>query len=243
VFIDLSTAEGALKPQEKGFSCDAPSGPPTGEVELHMVIPRISLRRSFAAVASLVAALIVLGAAPPEHSDTTSLTGQLLIAAPTIGDPRFARTVILMVRHDKEGALGIVINRPVGERSIAALLEATGHDGADVAGIVRVFAGGPVQPELGFVVHSAEYRRAETVDVDGRVAMTASRQVLLDIGHNQGPEKSLFALGYAGWGPGQLEGELARHNWFTTPEEPKLVFDGDRGNLWEDAMARRTREL
>jgi putative transcriptional regulator len=204
---------------------------------------RISLRRTLAAAASLLAALIVLGMAPPEHSDTTSLAGQLLIAAPTIGDPRFAHTVILMVRHDKEGALGIVINRPVGERSIAALLEATGHDGTDVAGIVRVFAGGPVQPELGFVVHSAEYRRAETVDVDGRVAMTASRQVLLDIGHNQGPEKSLFALGYAGWGPGQLEGELARHNWFTTPEEPKLVFDDDRGNLWEDAMARRTREL
>ena len=208
-----------------------------------MIVPRISLRRSFAAIASLVAALIVLGAAPPEHSDTTSLAGQLLIAAPTIGDPRFAHTVILIVRHDKDGALGIVINRPVGERSIAALLEATGHDDAGVAGILRVFAGGPVQPELGFVVHSAEYRRAETVDIDGRVAMTASRQVLLDIGHSQGPEKSLFALGYAGWGPGQLDGELARHNWFTTPEEPKLVFDDDRGNLWDDAMARRTREL
>ena len=208
-----------------------------------MFTPRIPLRQSLAAIASLVTALIVLGVAPPEHSDTTSLAGQLLIAAPTIGDPRFAHTVVLMVRHDKEGALGIVINRPVGERSIAALLEATGHDDAGVAGIVRVFAGGPVQPELGFVLHSAEYRRAETVDVDGRVAMTASRQVLLDIGHSQGPEKSLFALGYAGWGPGQLEGELARHNWFTTPEEPKLVFDDDRDNLWEDAMARRTREL
>ena len=208
-----------------------------------MFTPRISLRQSLAAIASLLTALIVLGVAPPEHSDTTSLAGQLLIAAPTIGDPRFAHTVILMVRHDKEGALGIVINRPVGERSIAALLESTGHDDADVTGILRVFAGGPVQPELGFVVHSAEYRRPETVDVDGRVVMTASRQVLLDIGHSQGPEKSLFALGYAGWGPGQLEGELARHNWFTTPEEPKLVFDDDRDNLWEDAMARRTREL
>ena len=208
-----------------------------------MFFSHISFHRRLAAVASLLATLIVLGAAPPEHSDTTSLAGQLLIAAPTIGDPRFAHTVILMVRHDNEGALGIVINRPVGERSIAALLEASGHDDADVAGIVRVFAGGPVQPELGFVVHSAEYRRPETVDIDGRVAMTASRQVLLDIGHNKGPEKSLFALGYAGWGPGQLEGELARNNWFTTPEEPNLVFEDGRDNLWKDAMARRTREL
>jgi len=208
-----------------------------------MFVPRISLGRSFAAIASLLAALIMVGAAPPEHPDTDSLAGQLLIAAPAIGDPRFAHTVILMVRHDKEGAFGIVINRPVGEHPIAALLEATGDNDTDVAGIVRVFAGGPVQPELGFVVHSADYRRAETVEVDGRVAMTASRQILLDIGHSHGPEKSLFALGYAGWGPGQLEGELARNNWFTTPEEPKLVFDDDRDKLWEEAMARRTREL
>jgi putative transcriptional regulator len=204
---------------------------------------RTVFRRPFALAVSFLAALLLLGTAPPEHSDTGSLVGQLLIAAPTIGDPRFTRTVILMVRHDKEGAFGIVINRPVGERSIATLLEATGHDDADVVGSVRVFAGGPVQPELGFVLHSAEYRRAETVDVDGRIAMTASRQVLLDIGHNQGPEKSLFALGYAGWGPGQLEDEMARNNWFTTPEEPKLVFDDDREKLWDDAMARRTWEL
>jgi putative transcriptional regulator len=208
-----------------------------------MHAPCISLRRTFAVAVSLLAALVVLGAAPPEHSDTDSLTGQLLIAAPTIGDPRFSHTVILMVRHDREGAFGIVLNRPVGERPIAALLEATGDNDAGATGVVRVFAGGPVQPELGFVVHTAEYRRAETVDVDGRVAMTASRQVLLDMGHNQGPEKSLFALGYAGWGPGQLEGELARNDWFTTPEQLKLVFDDEREKLWEDAMARRTREL
>jgi putative transcriptional regulator len=204
---------------------------------------RTLFRRPFALAVSFLAALLLLGTAPPEHLDTGSLVGQLLIAAPTIGDPRFAHTVVLMVRHDQEGAFGIVINRPVGERSIAALLQATGHDDADVAGSVRVFAGGPVQPELGFVLHSGEYRRAETVDVDGRVAMTASRQVLIDIGHNQGPEKSLFALGYAGWGPGQLEDEMARNNWFTTPEEPKLVFDDDRDKLWDEAMARRTREL
>jgi putative transcriptional regulator len=185
----------------------------------------------------------MFGAAAADQSDTDSLAGQLLIAAPTIGDPRFAHTVILMVRHDKEGAFGIIINRPVGERAIAELLEAAGDDAKGISGTVRIFAGGPVQPELGFVVHSAEYRRDGTIDVDGRVAMTASREILRDIGQHKGPEKSLFALGYAGWGPGQLEGELARHDWFMTPEEPKLVFDDDRGNLWEAAMARRTREL
>ena len=200
----------------------------------------ISTLRSLPA-AAILAALLFSPAADP--ADTASLTGQLLIAAPTIGDPRFAHTVILMVKHDKQGALGIVINRPVGEQSIASLLEGTGEDVSGLEGNLRVFAGGPVQPDLGFVVHSAEYRRDDTIAVDEHVAMTASRQILRDIGHHRGPVKSLFALGYAGWGPGQLENELARHDWFTAPEEPKLIFDDDRANLWEDAMAHRTREL
>jgi putative transcriptional regulator len=205
-----------------------------------MRFARISTLYSLPA-AAILAALLLAPAADP--ADTASLTGQLLIAAPTIGDPRFAHTVILMVKHDKDGALGIVINRPVGEESIAGLLEGTGEDVSGIEGNLRVFSGGPVQPDLGFVVHSAEYRRDETINVDGRVAMTASRQILRDIGHHRGPQKTLFALGYAGWGPGQLEGEIARHDWFTTPEEPKLIFDDDREHLWDDAMARRTREL
>jgi putative transcriptional regulator len=206
-----------------------------------MPFARITTLRSLPA-ATILAAMLLAPAAV-DAPDIASQTGQLLIAAPTIGDPRFAHTVILMVKHDKEGALGIVINRPVGEKSITSLLEAPGEDVSGIEGSLRVFAGGPVQPELGFVVHSAEYRRDDTIDVDGRVAMTASRQILRDIGHHRGPEKTLFAFGYAGWGPGQLEAEFARHDWFTTPEEPKLIFDDDRGNLWEDAMARRTREL
>jgi putative transcriptional regulator len=207
-----------------------------------MYFPRLPIRRTIITAVLFITATM-LGAAAADQSDSDSLAGQLLVAAPTIGDPRFVHTVILMVRHDKEGAFGIIINRPVGERSIAELLEASGDDTAGVTGTVRVFAGGPVQPELGFVVHSGEYRGDGTIAVDGHVAMTASREILRDIGQHKGPEKSLFALGYAGWGPGQLEGELARHDWFMTPEEPKLVFDADRGNLWEEAMARRTREL
>jgi|SRR5215471_1335162 len=201
----------------------------------------LSTLRSLPAAALFAATL--LGAATADPPAATSLQGQLLIAAPSLGDPRFAHTVVLMVRHDQEGALGIVINRPLGERSIASLLEGTGEDVAGIEGSLRIFFGGPVQPELGFVVHSAEYRREETLAVDGRVAMTASRQILRDIGSHRGPEKSLFALGYAGWGPGQLEGELARRDWFTAPEDPKLIFDEDREELWDNAMARRTREL
>ena len=203
---------------------------------------RTTIFRSLPA-AAIFAAAMLLGPVAADPPETVSLTGQLLIAAPTIGDPRFAHTVILMVRHDREGAFGIVINRPVGESPIASLLEGAGEDVSGISGSVKIFAGGPVQQELGFVVHSAEYHLDETLDVDGRVAMTANRQVLRDIGRNLGPVKSLFALGYAGWGPGQLEGELARSDWFTTPAEPRLIFDDDRANLWEEAMARRTRDL
>jgi putative transcriptional regulator len=203
---------------------------------------RTTIFRSLPA-AAIFAAAMVLGPVAADAPETVSLTGQLLIAAPTIGDPRFAHTVILMVRHDSQGAFGIVINRPVGEGSIASLLEGAGEDVSGISGSVKIFAGGPVQQELGFVVHSAEYHLDETLEVDGRVAMTANRQVLRDIGRNLGPVKSLFALGYAGWGPGQLEGELAHHDWFTTPAEPRLIFDDDRANLWEEAMARRTRDL
>jgi len=206
-----------------------------------MTSPRILNLRSFPAAALLAAML--LGPAAADPPEIASLAGQLLIASPNIGDPRFAHTVILMVKHDKDGAFGITINRPVGEKSIASLLEAPGEDVSDIEGTLRVFAGGPVQPDLGFVVHSREYRRDETIEVDGHLSMTASRQILRDIGHKRGPEKSLFALGYAGWGPGQLEGELASHDWFTAPEDPKLIFDDDRANLWDDAMARRTRDL
>src|SRR5215470_1993621 len=113
--------------------------------------------------AAIFAAAILFAPVAADPPEIASLTGQLLIAAPTIGDPRFAHTVILMVHHDTEGALGIVINRPVGERSIASLLEAPGEDVSEITGSVRIFAGGPVQPELGFVVHSAEYRIGETL--------------------------------------------------------------------------------
>jgi len=202
---------------------------------------RISTLRSLSAAGLLVA--VLLGPVATDPPATASLTGQLLIASPNIGDPRFAHTVILMVKHDRDGALGITINRPVGEKSIASLLQGPGEDVSGIEGTLRIFAGGPVQPDLGFVVHSAEYRRDDTIAVDEHVAMTASRQILRDIGHHRGPVKTLFALGYAGWGPGQLENELARHDWFTAPEEPKLIFDDDRANLWEDAMAHRTREL
>jgi len=176
-------------------------------------------------------------------SDGGSLAGQLLIASPEIGDPRFDHAVILMVRHDKEGAFGIIVNRPIEHRSLDDLLREMGERDTGIDGSIRVFAGGPVEPGIGFVVHSADYHRAETLDIDGRVAMTSSREILHDIGHHKGPLKFLVAFGYAGWGPGQLENELAQHGWFTSPEDSQLTFDDNRARVWETAMARRARDL
>jgi putative transcriptional regulator len=121
------------------------------------------------------------------------LAGQLLVAAPSMGDPHFERTVILIVKHDPDGAVGIVINKPIGETSIASVFEALGQKGGDVAGDMRVFLGGPVQPEVGFVVHSADYHRPETVAVNDRVSMTSSLDILRDIGAKKGPAKILVA--------------------------------------------------
>jgi putative transcriptional regulator len=179
-------------------------------------------------------------ARPEDSKPGASLAGQLLVATPEMGDPRFRQTVILMVQHDGKGALGIAINRPLNTLPVARLLDALGIDSKDSEGEVQVFAGGPVEPQVGFVVHSADYHRSGTVDIDGRVAMTADPAVLRDIGHHAGPRRSLVAFGYAGWGAGQLDGELMLGGWFTVPEEPRLVFDFDRDKLWDEVMKRRT---
>lgn len=174
---------------------------------------------------------------------SASLAGKLLVATPEMSDPRFRHTVILMVQHNKDGALGIVLNRPIEEVPVAKLLASLGIDSKGAEGNVLLFAGGPVQQDVGFVVHSTDYRRPNTIDIDGQVAMTASPEILRDIAHHKGPRKSLVAFGYAGWGPGQLEGELTLGAWFTEPEEPSLVFDFDRDKLWDEAMKHRTISL
>jgi putative transcriptional regulator len=208
-------------------------------------MPSVRLKRLCVILACVVPTALAEAAreAPKEVPARSSLAGQLLVATPAMGDPRFAQTVIFMARHDKSGAFGIVINKPVGERPLANLLEALGAKEEGVEGSVRVFAGGPVQPEIGFVVHSADYRRAETIVVDSRLAVTSTREILRDIAHKQGPQKSLLAFGYAGWGPGQLDGEMALRSWFTAEEDVELVFDLDRAKVWDEAMKRRTQDL
>ena len=178
-------------------------------------------------------------AGPPAHQ---SLAGQLLVASPEMRDPRFDHAVILIVKHDGEGAFGIVINKPAGERSLAEILAAVGEQGTGDAK-VPLFVGGPVQPDVMLVLHSAEYHAEQTIAVDGKVAVTGSVQILHDMAAKAGPKKSLLAFGYAGWAAGQLDAEMQHNVWFTAPEDPALVFDADRGKVWDMAMARRTQDL
>lgn len=204
------------------------------------------IERALLALAALLLPATLLHAAlqdPAQQPGPASLTGQVLIASPDMRDPRFYHTVILMVRHNASGALGVVINRPLGERPLASLLEALGEKDDTVTGTLQIFTGGPVEPEVGFVIHSSDYHRAETVDIDANLAMTSSREILQDIIHKHGPEKSLVAFGYAGWAGGQLESELMQRAWYTASQDSKLIFDEDRAKVWDAAMARRTQDL
>ena len=206
----------------------------------------IGLRRLGLIVAAFVLQTALLRAAlpgPDEAPARPSLAGQLLVAAPWMGDPRFERTVILIVQHGQTGAVGIVINKPIGERSLASLFEALGQKGGDVADKVHIFSGGPVQPEVSWGKNSADYRRPETVAINDRLWITWSVEICGMSATRKGQSNILVAFGYAGWGPDQLEHEIEEHAWGIAEADPTLVFDEDRDNVWEDARSHSTQHL
>lgn len=172
-----------------------------------------------------------------------SLAGKLLVARPGMADPRFSRTVVLMVRHDASGALGLVVNRPFEEIPIASLLQRLGleHDG--IAGSMRMHYGGPVAPGSVFVLHTADYRGEGTQVIAEGIALTGTPGILRAIGSGAGPRRALLVLSYSGWAPGQLEREVRAGGWFAVPADPALVFDEGHETKWERAMARRGHEL
>jgi len=193
--------------------------------------------------AAVLCALAVLGGggSPITQADK-SLAGQFLVATETLRDPRFARTVIYMVRHDASGALGLIVNRPVQDVPLVPLLRRFGLDDRGVNGTIRLHYGGPVEPTRGFFLHTAEYATEGTERVAGDLAVTplTPRPVVLgDIAHGAGPRRFLFALGYAGWAAGQLEREIDSGAWITVPADETLLFDDDHTKKWDRAMSRR----
>lgn len=168
-----------------------------------------------------------------------TLAGQLLVAMPQMGDPRFARSVIYLCAHSGDtGAMGLVINKLLGSLTMGELFAQLDIEPGGLVKARSVHFGGPVEPGRGFVLHTADYREEATLPVAGNIAVTATLEILRAIGAGRGPRQSLFALGYAGWGPGQLDAEIQANGWLSVAADDAIVFDADHDGKWQRALAK-----
>jgi putative transcriptional regulator len=170
-------------------------------------------------------------------TESIDLTGKLLIAMPGMGDPRFEKAVIFMCAYSGDGAMGLIVNKPMPELKFPELLQQLGVEGADEAqSEIRVQFGGPVEHGRGFVLHSSDYAaNASTLKV-GQFGMTATLDILEHIAKGRGPSRAFLALGYSGWGPGQLDGEIAQNGWLTADASTDLVFSPENAGKWGRAL-------
>jgi putative transcriptional regulator len=181
---------------------------------------------------------------PRKSAKRGYLDGQMLIAMPSMGDDRFARSVIYMCAHSTEGAMGIVVNQPAAHISFADLLVQLEVIPAEEmiqlpreAGGVRVLRGGPVDTQRGFVLHSSDFFiENSTLPIDEGVCLTATLDILKAIARGEGPRSAILALGYAGWAPGQLENEIQHNGWLHCSADPELIFGQDTGGKYERAL-------
>jgi putative transcriptional regulator len=172
------------------------------------------------------------------------LDGQMLIAMPTMGDERFARSLIYICAHSSEGAMGIIVNQPASHISFRELLvqlnvvgDADKIELPSHANRVRVLKGGPVDTQRGFVLHSADfYVENSTLPIDEGICLTATLDILKAIARGEGPRSALLALGYAGWAPGQLEHEIHQNGWLHCPADPELIFGADVERKYDKAL-------
>ena len=171
-------------------------------------------------------------------SDEGYLTGQLLVAMPQMLDPRFAKTVIYMCAHTDDGAMGLVVNRVMDNINFPDLLEQLNLESRSPGNDIRVHFGGPVETGRGFVLHTSDYVQDATMVIDEKIALTATTDILKDIADGGGPRSSLLALGYAGWGPGQLDTEIQANGWLSVASDDALVFGMDPESIWQGALAK-----
>lgn len=166
------------------------------------------------------------------------LTGQLLIAMPQMQDSRFERSVIFMCVHNREGAMGLMVNRISSEMSFLDLLEQVGVKRKPDMISIPVHIGGPVETGMGFVLHTTDYRQPNTIRVNDHVALTHTVEILRDIAEGRGPRHALLALGYAGWGAGQLDGEIQQNSWLNVSADESILFDDIQQDKWERSIAK-----
>lgn len=171
------------------------------------------------------------------RSESSDFTGKLLIAMPGMSDPRFEKSVIFVCAHSDEGAMGLIVNKPAEDLLFADLLEQLSIRPLQMTRDVLVHFGGPVEHGRGFVLHSSDYSsNVSTLEVDDGFGMTATLDILEDIARGAGPLAVVMALGYAGWGPGQLESEIARNGWLTCDATHEIVFATQADVKWEAAL-------
>lgn len=163
--------------------------------------------------------------------------GHFLVASPGMPDERFEKTVIYLCSHSEEGAMGIIINRPSQDITFDELLSQLDIPASDSSQSVQIHNGGPVEQARGFVLHSLDYQGPESmVNKDQGIALTATVDVLRAIASGDGPEKTILALGYSGWMPGQLENEIMTNGWLVAPVESSIVFGEDHEEKWAKAL-------
>ena len=165
------------------------------------------------------------------------LCGKLLVAMPGMTDPRFAGAVVLVCAHSGDGAMGLIINKVVPELSFATMLAQLKIPLATGGRDIRVHFGGPVERGRGFVLHSPDYASGPaTMKIEGGYGMTATLDVLEALATGTGPDQALLALGYSGWGPGQIETEIARNDWLTVDAQAGLIFAENNAGKWTGAL-------
>ncbi len=156
---------------------------------------------------------------------------------PTMGDPRFEKSVIYMCAHSEDGAMGLIVNQPLEELKFPDILEQVGIQSTPACDQITVHCGGPVESVRGFVLHSSDYQMDGTMVVDEAVALSATTEVLKAIAYGTGPKKCLMALGYAGWGAGQLDEEIRSNAWLSVPSDGELLWSFDDDSKWDRALA------
>jgi putative transcriptional regulator len=174
-------------------------------------------------------------------SDGPYFEGDLLVAMPAMGDPRFDRTVIYLCSHSPNGAMGLIVNKRMTDLTFRGLLDQLDLDegpDADDEPDLPLYRGGPVEPGRGFVLHTADYVQTDsTLQVSTQIALTATIDILKDMAGGKGPSQSLVALGYAGWRPGQLDQELGANGWLTVKATREILFDTPDERKWPRALA------
>lgn len=165
------------------------------------------------------------------------ICGKLLIAMPDLNGDTFSQSVVYMCAHSEEGAMGLIVNKPAPDIRFVHLLDQLGIPTQPGVRDIRVHIGGPVENARGFVLHTDDYRsEGGTLDVDDHISMTATMDVLEDLAKGQGPNTSMLALGYAGWGPGQLEDEIARNAWLICDPRQDIIFGRANEYKWTAAL-------